>query len=108
MAELSLLANKLKESRGGLSSNGMIFLNSSQTLLTVEHITESTKVAIESIVNIYKQAIDELEEIWKKNILIAQSIGTSLSYGEILEALEAGGVTKYSVVFEPMAYYREK
>lgn len=31
-----------------------------------------------------------------------------LSYPEILEALEAGGVTKYSVVFKPMAYYREK
>src|SRR5690625_6491996 len=61
-----------------------------------------------SIVNTYKDAIDQLEEAWEKGIELAKLIGTELSYGEILEALEAGGVTKYDIVFEPMAYYREK
>ena len=108
LVELSLLANKLQANGGGLSSNEVVFLNNAQALLTVEYITESTNAAIESIVNIYKNAIDELEETWEKNIIIAQAISTELSYGEILEALEAGGVTKYDIVFEPMAYYREK
>src|SRR5699024_11201153 len=108
LVELSLLANKLQANGGGLSSNEVLFLNNAQALLTVEYITESTNAAIESIVNIYKNAIDELEETWEENIIIAQAISTELSYGEILEALEAGGVTKYDVVFEPMAYYREK
>src|SRR5699024_10419734 len=108
LAELSLLAGELQASGGGLTSNELIFLNNAQALLTVEYITESTNAAIESIVNIYKDAIDELEETWEKNIIIAQAISTELSYGEILEALEAGGATKYDIVFEPMAYYREK
>jgi len=108
LVELSLLANKLQANGGGLSSNEVVFLNNAQTLLTVEYITESTNAAIESIVNTYKDAIDQLEEAWEKGIELAKLIGTELSYGEILEALEAGGVTKYDIVFEPMAYYREK
>ncbi|HLR24049.1 MAG TPA: hypothetical protein VK100_10095 [Pseudogracilibacillus sp.] len=108
LVELSLLANKLQANGGGLSSNEVVFLNNAQALLTVEYITESTNAAIESIVNTYKDAIDQLEEAWEKGIELAKLIGTELSYGEILEALEAGGVTKYDIVFEPMAYYREK
>src|SRR5699024_9250929 len=89
LAELSLLAGELQASGGGMTSNELIFLNNAQALLTVEYITESTNAVIESIVNIYKDAIDELEETWEKNIIIAQAISTELSYGEILEALEA-------------------
>src|SRR5690625_6860762 len=61
-----------------------------------------------SIVNTYKDAIDQLEEAWEKGIELAKLIGTELSYGEILEALEAGGVTKYDIVFEPKAYRSEE
>lgn len=108
MAELSILANNLNASGGGLSSNEEIFLDNAQALLTVDFISQSMKIGLESVINIYKDAITEAEEIWENGIELAQSIGTELSYGEILSALEARGVTKYSVVFEPTAYYREK
>ncbi|TXL57866.1 lipase [Cerasibacillus terrae] len=108
MNELSILSKRLKASGGGLSSNEEIFLDNTQALLAVDYISKSMKIGIETVVNIYLDAIAEAEETWKEGIRLAQSIGTELSYDEILNALQAGGVTKHSVVFEPAAYYREK
>lgn len=108
MLELTILAVNLKQNSGGWTSNEKIYLNHAQALLTVEYISQSMQIGLEYIVKIYQDAIDEAEEIWKNGIELAQSIGTELSYSEILNALEAGGVTKYSTVFEPRAYYGKK
>ena len=35
-------------------------------------------------------------------------VGTELSYYEIIDALAAGGATKYAIVNKPTAYYEKK
>src|SRR5699024_7621713 len=46
MAELSILANNLNASDGGLSSNEEIFLDNVQALLTVDFISQSMKIGL--------------------------------------------------------------
>ena len=106
--DLLILSKKLKASGGSLSRNEKIYLDSAQALITVNYISKSMKIWVESVVNIYLEAIREAEDIWDSGIKLAQSIGTEVSYVEILNALQERGITKYSVVFEPTAYYREK
>lgn len=106
-SNLFLLADKFKTS-GGMSSNEEIFLDHTEALLTVEHTSQSMKLRLESIIKIYLDAIQEAEEVWERGIEVAKSIGTELSYGEILNVLAEEGATKHAIVFEPTAYYREK
>ncbi len=109
MTELSLLSNELQASVGGKSSQGdTIFLDHAQALITVEYMIESMNTSIEALVNIYNEAIDELDKNWENGIQLAQRIGPALDRSEILATLEEGGVTKYTVVIEPMAHYRTK
>lgn len=90
------------------STNEEIFLDNTQALLAVELISQSMKIGLEYVIKIYQEAITEAEEIWENGIQLANALGTTLTYSDILSALEAGGVTKYSVVFQPTAYYRDK
>lgn len=108
MANLARLADRLNASGGGLSTGEKIYLNSVEALLTVDYASQAMQIGLESVIKLYKDTIVDAEEVWANGIQRAQFICTELSYGEILDALAAGGATKYAVVFAPTAYYREK
>src|SRR5690625_7166428 len=95
--DLLILSKKLKASGGSLSRNEKIYLDSAQALITVNYISKSMKIWVESVVNIYLEAIREAEDIWDSGIKLAQSIGTEVSYVEILKGLQERGIKKYSV-----------
>lgn len=111
MSELSMFAKQLMgdmRTLGGLSSNEEIFLNNSQALIAVEYLMASIEIGLETVVELYEEAIKKTEDIWEEGLQLAKSISTELSDNEIIEALETGGVTKRSIVFDPSAYYRER
>ena len=66
------------------------------------------KIGLEYVIKVYRDAILEVEEIWAEGIQRAKLIGTELSYYEIIDALAAGGATKYAIVNKPTAYYEAK
>lgn len=108
MFSLSVLKRKLKASGGGLSKNEAIYLDNSQALITVNTASQTMKTGLAEVIKLYQDAITEAEETWTEGLERARAIGTDLSEGEILEALESFGATKASVVTEPTAFYEGK
>ena len=108
MVELATLAKKLKASGGRLSTNEEIFLNDTEALIAIESASQSMKIGLEYVMKIYRDAIITAEEVWEEGIQRAKSIGTELSYYEIIDALAAGGATKYTIVNKPTAEYEAK
>ena len=108
MIELASLAKKLKASGGGLSTNEEIYLNDTEALIVIESASNSMKIGLEYVIKIYQDAILGVEETWVEGIQRAKLIGNELSYYEIIDALAAGGATKYAIVNKPTAYYKEK
>ena len=108
MIELATLAKKLKASGGGLSTNEEIYLNDTEALIVIESASKSMEIGLEYVIKIYQDAILGAEEVWAEGIQRAQSIATELSYSEIIDALAAGGATKYAIVTKQTAYYEGK
>ncbi|WP_172372177.1 lipase [Sporosarcina jiandibaonis] len=108
MIELATLAKKLKASGGGLSRSEEVFLNDTEALIAIESASNSMKIGLEYVIKVYQDAILEVEEIWTEGIQRAKLIGTELSYYEIIDALAAGGATKYAIVNKPTAEYQAK
>ncbi len=108
MIELASLARKLKASGRGLSTAEGIYLNDMEALLAVESSSQIMKISMEFVIKTYQDGIIEVEKIWATGVQRAQSIGSQLSYGEILGALAAGGASKATVVHEPTSFYEEK
>lgn len=108
MIELALLTKKFRASGGGLSANEEIYLNDTEALIVIESASNSMKIGLEYIIKIYQDAILGVEEVWAEGIQRAQLIATELSYNEIIDALAAGGATKYTIVNKPTAYYERK
>ena len=108
MIELALLTKKFRASGGGLSTNEEIYLNDTEALIVIESASNSMKIGLEYVIKIYQDAILGVEETWVEGIQRAKLIGNELSYYEIIDALAAGGATKYAIVNKPTAYYKEK
>ena len=77
-------------------------------MIVIESASQSMKIGLEYVIKIYQDAILGVEEVWAEGIQSAKLIGTELSYNEIIDALAAGGVTKYAIVNKPTAYYMRK
>lgn len=102
------LKQKLTASGGGLSANEQIYLDDSEALLVVETAARMNETISASIKKKYQEAITKAEELWQKAEQAAQNIGTTLSYAEEIEALEAGGASKRNIVDAPVSKYKEK
>ncbi|MBP1046220.1 hypothetical protein I6N96_07980 [Enterococcus sp. BWM-S5] len=102
------LRKRLSSSGGGLSSNEEIYLDDSEALLAVETASRMSKTILDSIRKNYQDAITEAEQLWQTTEQAAQNIGTTLSHGEIMSALESGGATQQTIVTTPVSQYQEK
>lgn len=106
--KLSFLADKLKASNGGLSSNEEIYLDHASALIIIEYASESMNIGLESMIGTYQQAITEAEENYEDTIRVCKLITTELNEFEIIETLREGGVTEGNIVEEPKTYYKSK
>lgn len=108
MASLDVLRKKLTASGGGLSSNEKIYLDDSQALAVVQYASSEFETVMMNTVKIYQDGVRDLEELWQKIKSKALSDVPDLSYGEVMECLEATGSTERKIVTEPSEEFREK
>ncbi|WP_086313374.1 hypothetical protein A5821_000850 [Enterococcus sp. 7F3_DIV0205] len=104
---LSGLANKLRASGGGLSSNEEIFLDNSEALIVLEAASQTMYIGLQGTIKVWKDSISEAEELWKTGVQTAESVGEDLNPSEVMETVESGS-PKASIVNEPTNYYEEK
>jgi len=106
--KLNVLRKKFTASGGGLSGNEQIYLDDSQALTIVKLASSKFDMAMENVVKLYKDAIRELEEIWQEGRSTIQSNCPDLSYGEVLDAMQAMGCTEQTMVTIPSQEFQEK
>lgn len=106
--KLNVLRKKFTASGGGLSGNEQIYLDDSQALTIVKLASSKFDMAMENVVKLYKDAIRKLEEIWQEGRSTIQSNCPDLSYGEVLDAMQAMGCTEQTMVTIPSQEFQEK
>lgn len=106
--KLNVLRKKLTASGGGLSGNEQIYLDDSQALTIVKLASSKFDMAMENVVKLYKDAVRELEEMWQEGRSTIQSNCPDLSYGEVLDAMQAMGCTEQTMVTIPSQEFQEK
>ncbi|MBP2097496.1 Mbeg1-like protein [Enterococcus rivorum] len=106
--KLNVLRKKLTKSGGGLSGNEQIYLDDSQALTIVKLASSKFDMAMENVVKLYKDAVRELEEMWQEGRSTIQSNCPDLSYGEVLDAMQAMGCTEQTMVTIPSQEFQEK
>ncbi|ALS02700.1 triacylglycerol lipase [Enterococcus silesiacus] len=106
--KLNVLRKKLTASGGGLSGNEQIYLDDSQALTIVKLASSKFDMAMENVVKLYKDAVRELEEMWQEGRSTIQSNCPDLSYGEVLDAMQAMGCTEQTMVTIPSQKFQEK
>jgi hypothetical protein len=106
--KLNVLRKKFTASGGGLSGNEQIYLDDSQALAIVKLASSKFDMAMENVVKLYKDAIRELEEMWQEGRSTIQSNCPDLSYGEVLDAMQAMGCTEQTMVTIPSQGFQEK
>lgn len=104
LAELQLLGTR----GSGLSSNETIYIQYEQALLIANHFMETIRIGLQYVTDIYRDGMAKSEDIWTSGIELAQSIGSELTYSEIIGALAAEGVTKNEIVHIPVENYYTK
>jgi hypothetical protein len=63
---------------------------------------------MESVLRLYKNALEELESLWTEGRSASQSNSPDLSYGEMVEAMEAMNCTEQTMVTIPSQEFQEK
>ncbi|WP_430598003.1 triacylglycerol lipase [Enterococcus sp. AZ177] len=106
--KLNVLRKKFTASGGGLSGNEQIYLDDSQALTIVKLASSKFELAMENVVKLYKDAVRELEEIWQEGRSTIQRNCPDLSYGEVLDAMQAMGCTEQTMVTIPSQEFQEK
>ncbi|MGX7174381.1 hypothetical protein [Enterococcus ratti] len=97
-----------KQTKGELSKNVRLYLDSKQAYLVVTSIQAKYHLAITDILNIYQKAIQETNTAWQETLKLARNQTTLLSNAQIKEHLAIGGATKQKNVLAPIHFYQEK
>ena len=106
--QLNGLRKTFTASGGGLSKNEQIYLDDSQALIIVTLAASKFALAMENVIKLYEDAIRELEELWQEGRSTIQSNCPDLSYGEVLDAMQAMGCTEQTMVTIPSQEFQEK
>lgn len=106
--KLNVLRKKLMASGGGLSGSEQIYLDDSQALTVVKLVASKFDLAMENVVKIYQDGIQELEELWQEGISALKNSTPDLSYGELMEVVQAVGCTEQTMVTIPSQEFQEK
>lgn len=103
MRTLGKLAAKLQASGGTLSASEQVYLDSESTLAVSNGVHQLVEQAVIDLESTYNETNQSIEKIWPKTLKSARSIGGNLNEAEIIEALQAGGCNKQTLVDEPIA-----
>ncbi|MBO0469840.1 hypothetical protein JZO66_04735 [Enterococcus sp. DIV0242_7C1] len=106
--DLVNLRLKLLKSGGGLSASEEIYLDASEALILTQGMNETLQIEISDIKKMYKEAGNDADELWTDTLKTGDSVGTTLSQGEVLGALNAGGSTETFIRTEPKQEYEQK
>lgn len=105
---LDVLRAKLLKSGGGLSASEEIYLDASEALILTQGMSKTLQIEIEDIKKMYREAKKDANTLWTNTLKMADSIGSTLHQGEVLDSLTAGGATEPFVRTEPREEYAQK
>lgn len=105
---LELLRAKFLKSGGGLSASEEIYLDASEALILTQGMNKTLQIEIDDIKKIYREAKKDSDKLWTDTVKTADSIGSTLHQGEVLDSLNGGGATEPIVRIEPKEEYEQK
>lgn len=105
---LEQLRLKLLKSGGGLTQSEEKYLDASEALVLTQGMHNTLEIEIKDITKMYSEAKKSASDLWDKTLKSAEGTGASLTYGEVLESLEAGGASESILKREPQAEYEQK
>lgn len=105
---LDVLRAKLLKSGGGLSASEEIYLDASEALILTQGMSKTLQIEIEDIKKMYREAKKDANMLWTNTLKMADSIGSTLYQGEVLDSLNTGGATEPFVRTEPREEYAQK
>ncbi|MCP8858319.1 lipase family protein [Latilactobacillus fuchuensis] len=95
------LVKSLKKSGGTFTHAEKIAVDAVEAIAMADSLNRIAGDGIGQIIKQYHAAIEEFEPLWQQTIKSAALIGAHLSDNEVIQALEAGGVRRQTVVDEP-------
>ncbi len=105
---LELLRAKFLKSGGGLSASEEIYLDASEALILTQGMSKTLQIEIDDIKKMYREAKKDSDKLWTDTLKTADSIGSTLHQGEVLDSLNGGGATEPIVRIEPKEEYEQK
>ncbi|PZL73033.1 hypothetical protein CI088_09170 [Enterococcus plantarum] len=105
---LELLRAKFLKSGGGLSASEEIYLDASEALILTQGMSKTLQIEIDDIKKMYQEAKKDSDKLWTDTLKTADSIGSTLHQGEVLDSLNGGGATEPIVRIEPKEEYKQK
>lgn len=106
--DLVNLRLKFLKSGGGLSASEEIYLDASEALILTQGMRDTLQIEIDDIKQMYREASDDADTGWTNTLKTGEAVGTSLVYGEVLNALEIGGATETVIRTQPKQEYEQK
>jgi hypothetical protein len=105
---LDVLRAKLLKSGGGLSASEEIYLDASEALILTQGMSKTLQIEIDDIKKMYREAKKDSDKLWTDTLKTADSVGSTLHQGEVLDSLNSGGATESIVRMEPKEEYEQK
>ncbi|MEI5989060.1 hypothetical protein [Enterococcus crotali] len=105
---LDVLRAKLLKSGGGLSASEEIYLDASEALILTQGMSKTLQIEINDIKKMYREAKKDADKLWTDTLKTADSIGSTLHQGEVVDSLNGGGATEPIVRIEPKEEYEQK
>lgn len=105
---LDVLRAKFLKSGRGLSASEEIYLDASEALILTQGMSKTLQIEIDGIKKMYRQAKKDSDKLWTNTVKMADSIGSTLYQGEVMDSLNAGGATEPFVRIEPKEEYTQK
>ncbi|MGG5341641.1 hypothetical protein [Enterococcus sp. AZ192] len=106
--DLVNLRLKFLKSGGGLSASEEIYLDASEALIITQGMSDTLQIEIDDIKTMYREAQDDADTVWTNTLKMGDSIGATLTQGEVLSALSVGGATESFERTEPKQEYEQK
>ena len=105
---ITKLVNSLKSSGGSFTHAEKIAVDAVEAVSIADSLTKIAVDGISDIIQNYNAVMDEFGPLWEETMKAAEIMGPHLSHTEVMAELERAGVTRRTVVDEPIEELEEE